>query len=89
MGDHRVTLKIQFSMHGHEDKWDSWLNWSDELPDRVADWIREQKEKAMDNWFAENEDSEARAAAEVEAWEREELARLQAKYGAPSRRSTE
>lgn len=80
MGDHRVSIKIEFEMHGHKDKWDAWLNWSDSLPERVAEWIVEQKECAMNRWFAANEDAEARAAAELENRERQELERLKLKY---------
>lgn len=80
MGDHRVSIKIQFEMHGHKDTWDSWLNWSDTIPERVTEWIMRQKEKAMDNWFEEEYGREQMEAAKRENHEREELARLKAKY---------
>lgn len=83
MGDHRVSIKIEFEMHGHKNKFDAWLNWRDALPQEAAEWIQEQKEIAMDLWFAAHEDAELRIRAEAENWEREELARLKAKYDAP------
>jgi hypothetical protein len=83
MGDHRVSIKIEFSMHDHKAKHDCWLNWSDSIPEQMAEWIAEQKEKAMDGWFAANDDAEARAAAEVEQRERKKLAELKAKYESP------
>jgi hypothetical protein len=80
MGDHRVSIKLEFSMHGHEAKNDWWLNWSDNIPERVAEWVEGQKSKAMDKYFeAENLEEERRAAL-LEDVEREQLAKLKAKY---------
>lgn len=80
MGDHRVSFKITFEMHNHKKTWDAWLNWSDSIPEQVAEWFEEQHSKAMDNWFNAECAREDRARAEAENREREELARLKAKY---------
>jgi hypothetical protein len=80
MGDHRVNIKIEFEMHGHKTKHDMWVNWSGAVPASISDWIETQKDKAMEIWF-EAEDLEAeRKAATVENAEREQLAKLKAKY---------
>lgn len=80
MGDHRVSIKIEFEMHGHEAKHDCWLNWSESVSPGIAEWIEDQHDKAMEKWFeAEGLQNERRAAL-VEKAEREQLELLKAKY---------
>ena len=88
MGDHRASIKIEFSMHGHEDKCDMWLNYfpnedctSCLVDRRVLVWLSEAYETAMHKYFEAKYDADMIAAAKQENKEREELARLQAKYG--------
>lgn len=81
MGDHRVSIEIQFEMHGHKAKHEMWVNWSGAVPASIADWIEAQKAKAMDKWFEAEDLEEERRAALVEKSEREQLARLKEKYG--------
>lgn len=87
MGDHRASVKIEFSMHDHEDKVDFWINYSPDddccpykVDRRVLEWLTKAYEKAMDNWFDQQYDAEMMRKAEIEKQEREELARLKAKY---------
>lgn len=86
MGDHRPTITAHFEMHGHVADYDfGYCNWSpnhDGVDQRIVDWFAEQGEIAMARWHQEVEDYHAeRDKVENEKREREELARLQAKYG--------
>ncbi len=80
MGDHRVSIKIEFEMHSHKDSWNVWWNWSDSIPQKMADWIEAQKEKAMDIYWEEVYELEKVKKAEEENHERDLLAELKAKY---------
>lgn len=80
MGDHRVSIKLEFSMHGHEAKNDWWLNWSDSVPQRVAEWVEENKDKAMAKFMETQFEAQERVDAITENLEREQLAKLKAKY---------
>jgi len=80
MGDHRVSIKIQFEMHDHKAKDDFWLNWSDGIPERISTWVQNQKEIAMDGYLAEQFKDAERREAEAEEAERKELERLKGKY---------
>ena len=84
MGEHRFSIKIEFEMHGHKDKWDAWLNFSERdvphIDHRVVEWLQEQHMRAMDNWFDAEADEATRRKAEIENSERKELERLKAKY---------
>lgn len=85
MGDHRITIKATFSMHGVEDKIDWWLNWSDDIPQRVYDWVEHNKQKAMRKYRDEDAEYQEQKAKEererVEAAERADYERLKAKFG--------
>lgn len=85
MGDHRASIKIEFKMHGVEEKVDMWINWS---PDdeyrcdrRIPEWCAEVAQRARAKWEDEQWEAEReqREAATKRA-ELEELARLKAKY---------
>lgn len=84
MGDHRIGLKIEFSMHGHTEKLDAWWNFSERdvpgVDHRVIEWLQAQYEIAMDKYLEAECSAEERMRAEAENHEREELARLKAKY---------
>lgn len=84
MGDHRVSIKATFEMHGVKDKIDWWLNWSDDIPQRVHDWVEGQKEKAMQKFWdedAEYQERKVREQKEAEdTKERAEYERLKAKF---------
>jgi hypothetical protein len=84
MGDHRISLKIEFSMHGYEDKLDAWWNFYDDevhgVDQRAIEWLRECHERAMDKYLEARCSAEERRNAEAENAEREQLARLKAKY---------
>ena len=80
-----IPIKIEFSMHEHEDKYDCWLNWSDSIPGNCATWIEAQHQKAMSLWYEAEWDSEDQRNAEIERQERDDLARLKAKYEPPAK----
>lgn len=82
MGEHRVSIKIQFSMHGFENEWDAWLNWSDTIPEQVADWIEKQKDEAMSRWWNVQEEYTLYDRALAENEERDLLKQLKEKYDA-------
>ena len=87
MGDHRASIKVEFSMYGETKKADMWINWSDsfsecsDVDQRVIDFFREAH-AAMYAKFMEEEwrAERKRAAREAEERERKELERLKAKY---------
>ena len=83
MGEHRASIKVEFSMHGHTDKVDLWINWSPDdngVDRRITEWVAKQAEKAMDKWWNQDDRRESRRLADQEAAERAELQRLKEKY---------
>lgn len=85
MGDHRPKITCYFEMHGHKADFDfGWCNWSpnsDGIDQRIVDWFREQAAIAISKWSNEIWEQQAeRRRIETEEKEREELARLKAKY---------
>ena len=57
MGDHRASIKIEWSMHGHTQKADMWWNYYPcddcygyRVDKRVLEWLTEQYDKSMSNW---------------------------------------
>lgn len=72
MGDHRASIKIEFSMHGVEDSCDMWINYSPD-PDcfgydidrRVCEFFHENYHKAM-NKFNEAQYEASREKREAE-----------------------
>ena len=57
MGDHRASIKIEWSMHGHRQKADMWWNYYPcddccgfRVDKRVLEWLTEQYDKSMDLW---------------------------------------
>ncbi len=83
MGDHRPKITADFEMHGHKAHFDfGWCNWSpDSSPERIADWFRDQADIAIGIWRDQIEETHAeQARAATEKAEREQLAKLKAKY---------
>ena len=83
MGDHRPKITVDFEMHGHKAHYDfGWRNWGwDSSADEIADWLRDQAEKARAIWQADiNESFREQREREQEEQERAELARLKSKY---------
>jgi hypothetical protein len=83
MGDHRASIKIEMEFHGITSKTDLYINYAPngccEMDERVAEFFRNAYDKGMsehDSGMAEywkKRDEEK---------EKEELARLKAKYDA-------
>lgn len=84
MGDHRATVKIEFTIHGKTYKMDSWINWFDDgtgVDQRVIDFFRDSWDDARARYDAQQAEYWAREnAAKIEAEERATLDRLQRKY---------
>lgn len=84
MGDHRVTIRIIWEMHGHKaDSGEMWCNGSsyEALPSMARDWLEEQHRISMQRWDDEQFEAEQeRKKEETEKNERAELSRLKAKY---------
>lgn len=89
MGDHRASVKIEFDFHGKVHKMDSWINWTpwadsaecEGVDDRVVEFFREATREGMATYHEALYALEAREKrTEMEKREREELARLKAKY---------
>lgn len=82
MGDHRISFKAEFEMHGHKSSVDQWVNYSENWPQTIAEWLEAQVQIAMDHYFDAEHDLGQIAQAERENAERDELARLKGKYEA-------
>ena len=82
MGDHRISFKAEFEMHGHKAKVDQWINYSERWPQEIAQWLEHEISVAKGIYFDAEYDLEQIARAEREDAERTELARLKAKYEA-------
>lgn len=80
MGDHRISFKATFEMHGHKAAADQWINYSENWPQKIAEWLEAEISVAMAKYFDAQYDIEKVARAEQENAERDELARLKAKY---------
>lgn len=80
MGDHRISLKAEFSMHGHTAKIDQWVNYSENYVEEIAEWLRTQIEIGMDRYLEVEHGADILRKSKVEAAERAELERLKAKY---------
>jgi hypothetical protein len=85
MGDHRISLKIEFRMHGHKADLDAWWNFTashevDGIDYRAVEWLRQQHAIAMGRFFEEQYGRVALDEAHRENEERKQLMRLKAKY---------
>lgn len=87
MGDSRFYLKGTFSIYGEDFPFDWSLNWYDDgyghgIDDRIVQFFRESYEKAHWKYTEDERKGRAkRAEKEKERLERDELKRLQEKYG--------
>ena len=80
MGDHRISFRAEFEMHGHKAKVDQWINYSESWSQEIAGWLEAEIGVAMGKYFDAQYDAKQLAEAERENKERDELARLKAKY---------
>lgn len=86
MGDHRASIKIEFSMYGETKKADMWINWSPDdyhgVDQRVLDFFSEAYQQMNAKFWEVQERAERkRIARETEEQERKEYERLKAKFG--------
>lgn len=81
MSDHRFAIDVKFSIYGEDFEWDASLNWAPDnvtgVDPRITDWFANCYARARSGY-----DSyvNMRAAEDSERREREQLARLKAKY---------
>lgn len=88
MGDHRATVKIEFTFHGKTYRMDSWINWSpteyNGVDQRVIDFFCQATEDGLARYHEEEMAYHAeQRKKEAEENERKELARLKKKYESP------
>lgn len=87
MGDHRASIKIEFSMYGETKKADMWINWSPDDYQGVDSRVIEFFEQAAHEMSFKHYEAQERAnrrqqkKAEAEA-ERKEYERLKEKFEA-------
>lgn len=87
MGDWKASCEIKLHLIGKEYKHDSYVNWPrrEDVPDFIEEFFRDaisdanQRYETMIDEYHINE--QQRYMAKEEQAERDELARLQAKYG--------
>lgn len=89
MGDHRASIKIEFSMYGETKKADMWINWSPDGSDyggvdqRVLDFFSDSaQEMAAKFWEDHEEYMRKQQQKAEEETERKEYERLKAKFEA-------
>ena len=87
MGDHRASIKIEFSMYGETKKADMWINWSPDHSDchgvdqRVVDFFAQSANEMSANFWASVErDARRRQKQAEEEAERKEYERLRVKF---------
>jgi hypothetical protein len=85
VSEHKASIKVEFSIYGETYKTDSWINWSVggevyEIDDRVLNFFRDSYLDARGKYDEASGEADRKRAAETERLEREELARLKAKY---------
>lgn len=84
MGDHRAEIKIEFTIHGKTYKQEWWINWwanDDGVDQRIVDWLANCWEDAYMRYNeGVNKILEKEEKERIEAEEKAELERLQAKY---------
>lgn len=80
MSDHRFEIDVKFSIYGEDFEWDASLNWAtngEEIDPRITEWFANCYAKARGGYDTY---TEMRRAEDSERHEREQLARLKAKY---------
>ena len=87
MGDHRASIKAEFSMYGETKKCDMWINWSPDSSDyqgidqRVLDFFHNAAHEMKERYYEEQATYVARyRALQLEEHERKEYERLKAKF---------
>lgn len=87
MGDHRASVKVEFSMYGKTKKCDMWINWSPDFSDyhgvdqRVLDFFSNAAEEMASDYWAEIERAARKQQKKVEEEnERKEYERLKTKF---------
>ena len=84
MGDHRASIKIEFSMYGETKKADMWINWSPDengVDQRVLDFFVESYEAMALTYYEEvAKAQEAENRIRQEQHERKEYERLKVKF---------
>lgn len=87
MGDHRASIKIEFSMYGETKKADMWINWSPDTSEsqyvdqRVLDFFREAYlQMYSKHWESQQREERRYARLAAEEAERKEYERLKSKF---------
>ena len=86
MGDHRASIKIEFSMYGETKKADWWINWSPNsdyqgIDQRVLDFFVAAYEEMSSVYYEEMAKAqEAEMRIREEQHERREYERLRKKF---------
>ena len=85
MGDHRASIKIEFSMYGETKKADMWINWSPDdyqgVDRRVIEFFEQAAHEMSFKYYEAQERAERRRQKEAaEEHERQEYERLRAKF---------
>lgn len=92
MGDHRASVKIEFTFHGKTETYGGWINWApwaesaecEGVDNRIVEFFRNATHEGMARYEERMAEYHAESRkAETEKREREELERLKAKYEAP------
>ena len=83
MGDHRASVKIEFSMYGETKKADMWINWSpdgsecQDIDQRVIDFFQTAYRQMYAKYWDDYEDA---LEKERQQAERKEYERLKTKF---------
>lgn len=81
MSDHRFEIDVKFSIYDQDFDWDASLNWAPDdytgVDKRIIDWFANCYAQARSDYDTY---AEMRRAEDSERREREQLARLKAKY---------
>ena len=87
MGDHRASIKIEFSMYGETKKADMWINWSPDdyqgVDRRVIEFFEQAAHEMSFKYYEAQELANKRQQKKAEAEaERKEYERLKEKFEA-------
>lgn len=82
MGDHRASIKIEFTMHGVTSKTDMWINWWEgacsDLPSALRKFLAEAESKSMWAYYDAEYEIERKAAERRKALADQARAKLTA-----------
>ena len=87
MGDHRASIKIEFSMYGETKEADMWINWSPDdyqgVDRRVIEFFEQAAHEMSFKYYEAQERANRRQQKKAEAEaERKEYERLKEKFEA-------